>query len=49
MNLYQQIRDGGYAKRRRKILATKASENAKLCAQQRVWTRMVRRLTAPSH
>jgi hypothetical protein len=40
MNLYQRIWDGGYAERRRKILATNASENRKLAALQRVWARM---------
>ena len=40
MNLYARLWDGGYAERRRKILATNASENRKLVALQRVWVRM---------
>lgn len=42
MNLYQRIWDGGYADRRRKILATSASEARKQCALQRLWKRMVK-------
>jgi hypothetical protein len=41
MNLYQRIWDGGYAQRRRKILATSASESRKQCALVRLWNRMV--------
>ena len=41
MNLYQRIWDGGYADRRRKILAASASQNRKLVALQRLWKRMV--------
>lgn len=42
MNLYQRIWDGGYAQRRRKIMATSASHDRKLCALQRLWKRMSR-------
>jgi hypothetical protein len=41
MNLYQLIWDEmGYARRRRKILATKATEDRKLVALVRLWNRM---------
>ena len=42
MNLYQRIWDGGYFKRRRKIMATTASEARKLVALQRLWKRMAK-------
>ena len=41
MNLYQLIWDEmGYARRRRKVLATKATDGRKLFALVRIWNRM---------
>lgn len=49
MNLYQRIWDGGYATRRRKILATTAHEGRKLVALQRLWKRMISKPQAPGY
>jgi hypothetical protein len=42
VNLYQRIWGGGYAERRRKIMATHVNEQRKLAALNRLWARMVK-------